>query len=125
MRYISRSMLRRVFRKRDEWSKKGDFGKLAVVGGSEIYSGAPYLVAMVAYRTGVDVVHVISPKRAVDIIASFSPEMITHPINTKFFTKKHASEVIKIIDNTDPDALVIGNGMGRNIKTVKFVKKIL
>src|SRR5665648_217563 len=33
---------------------KGDFGRLLVIGGSEVFSGAPSVVALAALRTGVD-----------------------------------------------------------------------
>ena len=43
---------------------KGDFGRLLVIGGSEVYSGAPALVSLGALRTGVDLVYLAAPSTA-------------------------------------------------------------
>ena len=43
-----------VVKPRPAEAHKGDFGRLLVVGGSEVFSGAPALVALAALRTGVD-----------------------------------------------------------------------
>ena len=40
---------------------KGEFGRLLVLGGSEVFTGAPTLVSMAAYRTGTDLVLVAAP----------------------------------------------------------------
>jgi hydroxyethylthiazole kinase-like uncharacterized protein yjeF len=42
---------------------KGTFGRLLVIGGSNVFSGAPALAAMAALRTGVDIVTVAAPKK--------------------------------------------------------------
>ena len=75
---ITSSILKKVYRKRKAWSHKDDFGRLLIIGGSKKYSGSPAfnalaaLQAMAAYRSGVDIVEVIAPKRAANIVASFS-----------------------------------------------------
>jgi len=58
-----------------------------VVGGSEFYSGAPALSALAALKAGVDRVRIVAPKRAADIIASFSPSMATFSLDGKWFDK--------------------------------------
>jgi len=45
-----------VMKSRPADAHKGDFGRLLVVGGSEVFSGAPALVALSALRAGVDFV---------------------------------------------------------------------
>ena len=56
---------------------KGDFGRLLVIGGNEVYFGAPALVSLGALRTGVDLVYLAAPMKAAYAISSMSPDLIT------------------------------------------------
>lgn len=60
-------------------SHKGQLGRVAIIGGSQEYTGAPYFSAMAALRTGVDLVHVFCDQSASFVIKSYSPELIVHP----------------------------------------------
>ncbi len=105
---------------RDASSHKGDFGRLLVVGGSEVFSGAPTLVALSALRTGVDIVYLAAPQKIAQAISSISPDLITikldgenlNPANLE--TLKHYLGIV--------DAVVMGPGLGLNSETEKFVK---
>jgi ATP-dependent NAD(P)H-hydrate dehydratase len=57
---------------------KGNCGKVAVVGGSAEYTGAPYYAAVAALRTGSDLAHVFCPLEALIPIKCYSPEIIVH-----------------------------------------------
>lgn len=59
---------------------KGQSGKICVVGGSSTYTGAPFLAAMAALRTGAELAHIICAKDAATAIKSYSPELIVHPL---------------------------------------------
>ena len=59
--------------------RKGDAGRVGIVGGSAEYTGAPFFAAMAAYRAGADLVHVFCPPRAASVIKSYSPDLIVHP----------------------------------------------
>lgn len=126
---ITNSILKKVYQKRKPWVHKGDFGRLLVIGGSRKYSGSPAfnslaaLKAMSTYRTGTDVVEVISPRRAADIIASFSPDIITIPLDGDYIEKKHLSILLK--ESKNKSAFVIGGGIERNKKTLSVVKNYL
>jgi NAD(P)H-hydrate epimerase len=125
MEIVSRSCIRNLFPKRKKWSHKGDFGKLLIIGGGNKYSGSPALAALAAYRTGVDLVTVAAPGRAANIIASFSPDIITHPLKGDFLNPDHVRELLDMEKHTD--AVVIGGGLGRNKETdnavLGFLKK--
>lgn len=119
MRIVSKSWVRRLFPKRDEWCHKGDFGKLLVIGGSRKYSGSPSLAALAAYRSGADLVTIAAPERAADIAASFSPDLITCPLKGEFIKKEHLKALLEMA--TDSDAVVIGGGIGRERETLRTV----
>lgn len=123
---ITRSILKEVYKKRAPEARKYDYGALLIVGGSEKYSGSPAfnaLAALAAYRTGVDIVEVIAPKRAADIIATFSPDLITIPLEGEFISTDHLSKVLD--ESKNKKAAVIGGGIGRDSSTQKFILRFL
>jgi len=87
---------------------KGECGRIAVIGGSPLYTGAPYFAAISALRLGADLVHVFCQKEAASAIKSYSPELIVHPI-------LDSPNVLKTISQVIPNlhAIVIGPGLGR------------
>ena len=62
---------------RGSTAHKGDFGRLLVIGGNEVFSGAPTLVSLAALRTGTDIVYLAAPERTAIAISSMSPDLIT------------------------------------------------
>jgi len=57
---------------------KGQAGRVAVIGGSEEYTGAPYFSAISALKVGADVAHIFCIKEASVAIKSYSPEIIVN-----------------------------------------------
>jgi len=109
---------------RKPWSHKYDFGHLLVVGGNWKYSGSPAFNALAAMRSGVDLATVAAPERAADIVAGFSPDLITVPLKGDYFSKKHVKEIIEIVKKEKVTAIAIGGGMGREKETFQAVKML-
>ncbi len=120
---INKNLLKKVYTKRGEWSRKYNFGHLLVIGGSKIYSGSPAFNALAAYKAGVDLVTIAAPERAADIIASFSPDLITYPLNGDKLERRHLDELIKL--SHKKTACVIGGGLGRDKKTLETISEFL
>ena len=59
---------------------KGQNGRVAVVGGSFEFTGAPYYSAISALKVGGDLSHIFCSKFSSPAIKSYSPEIITHPV---------------------------------------------
>ena len=119
----SRKLIKEIFLPRSKTSKKGDYGKLLVVGGSDKYTGSAALVSLAAYSAGCDLVLNAAPKRAADTMASFSPEIITHPLNGDYLKKEHVKIILNLADWAD--AVVIGNGLGTEKNTMDAVVGII
>ena len=45
-----------------------------------MYTGAPYFAAFSALKVGADLVHVFCEREAGQVIKSYSPELIVHPV---------------------------------------------
>jgi len=127
---VTKDILKNVYKERPRDSKKYDFGLLLVIGGSDFYSGSPVLSAMAAFKTGVDMVRIIAPKRAADIIASFSPNLAAYPLEGKWLERKHLATLIAMTESAKvvahgKTAVVIGGGMGRSEETQKAILEYL
>jgi len=123
MKTVNKKLIKKIFKPREKWSHKGNFGSLLVIGGSERYSGSPTFNALAAYRTGVDLVTIAALRRAADIIASFSPDLITYPLEGDYLNETHLDDIFVLARSSD--AVAIGGGLERNKKTLTTVKKIL
>jgi NAD(P)H-hydrate epimerase len=102
---------------------KGDFGRLLVVGGSEVFSGAPTLVSLAALRTGVDIVYLAAPAKTATAISSISPDLITIKLDGDNLNPANVKTLEPYLANVD--AVVMGPGLGLSAETEKFVKKFL
>jgi hydroxyethylthiazole kinase-like uncharacterized protein yjeF len=109
-----------VTRKRELKAHKGDFGRLLVIGGSEVFSGAPALVSLAALRTGVDIAYLAAPEKTARAISSFSPDLIIVKLDGNHL-KPGNIEVLKPYIET-VDAVVLGPGLGLHPDTKEFVK---
>jgi len=130
MKKVGKSILKQVYKPRPSQSKKYDAGILIVIGGSEFYSGSPALSAFAAFRAGVDMVHIVAPKRAADIIASFSPLLAAYPLMGDWLTKKHLAALITLTESAKSvsggkAAVVIGGGLGRTKETQETILEYL
>jgi len=130
MQEVTKNILKKIYKVRPPESKKYDFGLLIVIGGSEFYSGSPALSAMAAFRAGVDMVRIIAPKRAADIIASFSPDLAAYPLEGKWLGKKHLATLIEMTEGAKEvahgkTAVVIGGGVGRSEETQNVILEYL
>jgi hydroxyethylthiazole kinase-like uncharacterized protein yjeF len=115
--------VRRALKPRSPYSRKGDFGRLLVVGGSAEYSGAPALAALAALRTGADVVIVAAPKSVAEVIRGFSPNLIVRGLSGEFLVRADLPILERIIDQTT--SVVVGPGLGLEGETREAVLKLL
>ncbi|MBW2977633.1 NAD(P)H-hydrate dehydratase [Candidatus Woesearchaeota archaeon] len=110
-------------KKRLAESRKGDHGRVLIIGGSNKYTGAPALAALAALRTGVDIVTVAAPEQAAWIINTYSPDLITRKFEGEFFNWDNVKDVIDLTENFD--AVLIGPGLGTEPDTLAFAKEVI
>ncbi len=108
---------------RGDFKEKGDGGRVLVIGGGP-YSGAPAFAALAAYRSGAEIVSVAAPKRAANIIASFSPDMIVWPTSDEeILVEEDVAKLEPLIKRHH--VVVIGMGVGHAPETLAAIEKIL
>ena len=85
---------------------------------------------MAAFRADMDMVKLMAPKRAADIIASFSPNMAAYPLEGKWLDKPDVATIISMTESAKivargNAAVVIGGGLGRSKETQEAVLEYL
>ncbi len=102
---------------------KGTFGRLLVIGGSDVFSGAPALVAMAALRVGVDVVSVAAPEKTAYTISSMSPALITIKLKGKHLNPNNIPALKEHLEMAT--AVVVGPGLGLHSETKEATREIV
>jgi len=115
--------VRRVVKPRNLYSHKGDFGSLLIIGGSDVYSGAPALAGMASLRTGVGLVFIAAPKGIASTIRSYSPDLIVHQLSDYAVTQNDLPAISELLAKSD--ALVLGPGIGRHSETRAAILHII
>jgi len=108
-------------RKKD--SHKGDNGKIMIIGGNEMFHGAPILSALGAEYSGVDLVFPFIPPIHADAAKTHSLNFIINTFEENHLTMKDAKNILNFSKKVD--AVVIGPGLGTNPKTKSAVKALL
>jgi len=112
----------RLLLKRSPHSHKGDNGRVLIVGGGP-FSGAPSLAALAALRAGADWVTVAAPRSVSGIIASFSPNLIVHPLSADVVVEKDVLPIMNLVKKHD--IVAIGMGLGAAEETKAAVQQII
>ena len=110
---------------RDPWGHKGTFGKVLLLCGSRGFTGAAYLAAMGALRTGAGLVFLGVPESIYAIEAVKLNEPVVFPLPEK--NGKLSQEAIPEILNKLPqmDAVLVGCGLGQSEGTLAVVRAVL
>jgi NAD(P)H-hydrate epimerase len=104
-------------------ARKGDFGRILVVGGSDIYSGAPALAGLAALRTGADLVSIMTPEPVVSAVRSYSPNLMVSSLGTRVLMRESAESIIDAASSQD--VIALGPGLGLEHDTVLAVREIV
>ncbi len=104
---------------------KGSMGRLAVIGGSADYKGAPLLSLTGALKSGAGMVKGILPEYHSQSFFTVNPEIIINHIPSSL--DFHGLESLELIleKTEDADAYVIGPGLGRRYSTTCLVNDLI
>lgn len=103
-------------------SKKGDHGRVLVIGGSLEYSGAPVYVALAALRAGVDLAVLAAPEPVAHAAKAMSPDVIAVPLEGPRLAPRHVDKVVALAERFD--VVAMGPGLGVEEETQEAVREI-
>lgn len=107
---VGKSDVRRWFPKRLATSHKGDNGRVLIIGGNQIYHGAPILAALGALHSGTDLVYLLVPSYNFEVTRAAAPDFIVASYPGNYFTSDAIPYVLPFLGRVD--AVLIGPGMG-------------
>lgn len=117
--------IKNLLPKRKKFSHKGDYGKVAILGGSEGMAGSCYLASSAALRVGAGLVYLLVPSSISDILQIKSCEQIIKTIdsyNLKY-NKVIFKQILGYLD--DKNVLAIGPGMGQDSSLNELIGNII
>ena len=118
-------MVKKYISPRNLNSRKGDNGKILIVGGSYMYHGAPILSSLAALRTGADLVYTAVPKVNAHETRAISPDLIVIPLADSKLTRGSVNKLLGQIP-AGIDSAAIGMGLAvQDIEALKLLIKSL
>lgn len=125
IRVLDQDSVRALLPDRDPWGHKGSFGKILLLCGSRGYTGAAYLAAMGALRTGAGLTFLGVPESiyAIEAIKLNEPVVFPLPDDDGKLSIYAVSEIEKRLSQMD--AVLIGCGIGQSGGTLAVVKAVL
>ncbi len=97
--------------------------RVLVVGGSEEFTGAPYLAAIAALRAGAESVIVMAPERVAWALNALSPDLMTRKLKGTHLSKRHERAIRRQMKTAD--ILVLGNGAGTRAGTAALMRALV
>jgi NAD(P)H-hydrate epimerase len=121
---LTREDIRALLEPRSADSHKGDFGRVLIIAGSRGKTGAAYLAALGALRSGAGLVTVATPASCLPIVSSLAPEFMTEPLEDTRDGQVAVSAVERVLE-FEQDVIACGPGLGRGASVAEFVRTLL
>jgi NAD(P)H-hydrate epimerase len=121
---LTPEQLRALVEPRAVDAHKGDFGRVTLVSGSRGKTGAAYLAAMGALKSGAGLVTAAVPSSCLPIVASMAPEFMTEPLEEAGEGVIGAAALGRVLALTH-DVIACGPGLGRTPGVGEFVRGLL
>jgi len=122
---VDRAYVRAALPRRREDGHKGDFGKLLIVGGAVGYTGAPYLAALAAVRSGSGLVYLGVPEAIWPVEAAKCVCAMPFPLPCADgkLSVQALEPLMKRLSTCD--VLALGPGLGRGEEVRELVCSLL
>ena len=121
---ITRDHMRGLVLPRVPESQKGDYGRVLLVAGSRGKTGAAYLAAAGALRSGAGLVTVATPASCQPVLATLGAEYMTEALE-ETHDGQVAWEALEHILEARADVIALGPGLGRSPSTMALVQAVV
>lgn len=113
---IDHALIKTIYKSRDPFSHKGDFGFACLIGGSYGMMGASVLATKACLRSGVGKLLCYIPEEGYDVIQASAPEAMVKVCGNRF---------IREVDDVNKfDSIGIGPGIGIHQSHKKLLNKL-
>ena len=124
LRLLTKDAMRALIEPRAPDSHKGDYGRVLLAAGSRGKTGAAYLAAHAALRSGAGLVTVATPASCLNVVAAMGPEYMTEPCE-ETSEATLGFEALERLLEFDADVLAVGPGLGRHPSTAELVQGLV
>jgi NAD(P)H-hydrate epimerase len=121
---LTREEMRELLPPRQHESHKGDYGHVLIVAGSLGKTGAAYLTALGALRSGAGLVTVATPRSCQPIVAAMAPEYMTVALGEDAQGQVSAEAVDQVLA-AERDVIAVGPGLGTGDAVTAFVRALV
>ncbi len=108
--------------KRNADSHKGTYGKLTMICGSPLMTGAPYLACMAALRTGAGLVTMASDSKTLSVLQNRLTECVFYDIKD-ISDSENLQQLLSLCDSSN--AVLLGCGLGNSPQIQQAVRYII
>lgn len=125
MKSLSRETVLDILPDRDVLAHKGDFGRILLLCGSRGYTGAAYLAAMGALRSGAGLVYlgVTESIYAIEAVKLNEPIVFPLPDEGGMLAVSAVEQIRELLPKMD--AVLVGPGLGQSKGTLAALKTVL
>ncbi len=125
MKELNREQVLSLLPDRDPWGHKGTFGKILLLCGSRGFTGAAYLAAMGALRSGAGLTFLGVPESIYSIEAVKLHEPVVFPLPDEDGKLSYMAihEILRRLPVMD--SVLVGCGLGQSHGTLSVVKAVL
>ncbi len=119
---MERHDIRGILPARPMEGHKGTFGKPLIIAGSQGMTGAAYLSALSAYRTGSGLVKLLAPENCLETLAVMLPEAVIACL-----PEQSEEEVFYLINKliSEADAVLIGPGLSQTKEAMLLIEAVV
>ncbi len=118
MFFITGEMVRKMLKKRKQWSHKKNYGHSLIIGGCYGKGGAIIMSAIGCVCSGSGLTSLLIPSYLVNAVYSVLPEVMIKP-------DKHDKLITDVPDLTEYTCIGIGPGLGTYEESVSVVKEVI
>ncbi|KKM27499.1 hypothetical protein LCGC14_1574130 [marine sediment metagenome] len=121
--FVGKGDLLPTLKVRNIQNRKGQFGRILVIGGSKNYSGAPAYSSLAGINFGIDLVITYVPEVVADAIRSYSPNLIVRSSPGDWLSMRAYDELSELIEWAN--SIIIGPGLGQKKDSEDLLIKIV
>lgn len=120
-----KEFVRSLFDKRNNNTQKGNYGKLLIIAGSKGMSGAAYMSAEAALKSGAGLITLACCESINTVLEAKTTEVMTLPLEDTdgHISRDAIADILEKIENVS--AVLIGPGMGRSSDAEAVVQAVL